>query len=135
MKMDRNDRASLFFQILFILVCLAGVVISPFGRFSGFFLWLDHIMGRQLSGILAALIVFSFGMLAHRFKQESQYWYGVVEVLFGASYAFSTVLSMKAEEAMFARWATLFGCVYVVARGLNNMRDARKAGRTEGIAG
>jgi hypothetical protein len=91
-----------------IFVCIAAIMVSPTGRFEGFFIWLNRTMGKQLSGIILASFVLGFGALAHEFKQQSQFWYGIVEILFALAYAFGIAFAIQPGEPMFARWATLF---------------------------
>ena len=54
-----------------------------------------------------------------------------MEVLFGIGSALSVVISIDLQQAMVAHWATLTGCAYVVARGLNNFTDAKKSSKWE----
>jgi hypothetical protein len=134
-RMDRWDKAQLFTQVLFIVVCLSAILISPTGRFSEAFLWLNRVIGKQLTALAMTTAVFAFGILAFEFKRESQYWYGLVEILFGGAYVYNITVNIQPGEQMFAKWATICGCVYVIARGLNNMQDARgKKARTSTAA-
>ena len=67
------------------------------------------------------------GFGAHAFKKHNQFLYGVVEVIFGGSSAFAVALGISSRSATPSQWATLVGCAYVIARGLNNVSDAKMA--------
>jgi hypothetical protein len=63
-------------------------------------------------------------ILAHWFKIENQKMYGAVEVAFGAVSAWTMHLVFQQNASPFAQYASLLGGAYVVARGLNNIKDA-----------
>lgn len=79
--------------------------------------------GAQASVACAVLVV---GGLAHMFKQRNQLWYGILEVGFAGGCAASIASGMSPHEALFSQWAALGGAAYVVARGLNNISEAKR---------
>jgi hypothetical protein len=79
---------------------------------------------HRLQAIIAAGVV-GIGLLAHYFKKKNQYLYGLVEITFGAGSAVSISVGMTPGVVLFSRWAALAACAYVVARGANNVSEAR----------
>jgi hypothetical protein len=124
--MDRNEQASLSLQVLTVLTCIAFLFISKFHLFQSFFIAVSDVTGLHGAQFILGVGVLVAGFFAHWFKQKSQKWYGFLEVVFGLCYGFSVAFSIRPGEPMFARWATLVGCVYIVARGLNNQSDAKR---------
>jgi hypothetical protein len=125
-KMDRNEQASLFFQFLSLLTCIAFIFISKFHLFGNFFIRVAEVTGLHGAQFLLGIGVLGAGFLAHWFKQQSQGWYGWLEVIFGLCYGFNVAFGIRPGEPMFGHWATLIGCVYIIARGLNNQSDAKR---------
>ncbi len=124
--MDRNEQASLLLQFLSLLTCIAFIFISKFHLFGNFFIGVAEVTGLHGAQFLTGVGVLLMGCLAHWFKQKSQAWYGWLEVLFGLSYGFTVAFGIRPGEPMFGHWATLVGCVYIIARGLNNQSDAKR---------
>jgi hypothetical protein len=88
------------------------------------------IFGLHLTQLLAAALVIVLGWLAHRFKSWNKPWYGYVEVAVAAVSAIAVVsrLNLAAIDVgslTLAQYATLVGAAYVVARGLNNITEAK----------
>ena len=75
-----------------------------------------------------ALSVLPAGYIIHRFKRFNQTYYGTVEVLFGIATGMGTTLGIKVFGA--AQGIAIMGAVYVVARGFNNIYEARKPKNT-----
>lgn len=82
-------------------------------------------LGPHIVQIGIGVIVVGFGIGAHWFRRLNQRWYGMVEVVFGAVSGFTIAFSMIPSRPAPSQWASLVGCAYVVARGLNNMSDAK----------
>ena len=93
-----------------------------------------HSISNQLSAqqdprmykIRVAILLIFFGVGAHFFKRISQWWYGSVEVIFGMASIITISWTLIGNGITLVQWASLIGAAYVVARGLNNMHDARK---------
>jgi hypothetical protein len=75
--------------------------------------------------VLIFLSLLLLGYSAFLFKSWDQRWYGVGEVCFGIFSGGNIAFSLRSNGAMFGHWAALVGCVYVIARGLNNIHEAR----------
>jgi hypothetical protein len=73
---------------------------------------------------IAGIVVLALGYVAHWFKRKNQLWYGRVEVIFGLGSALSIAYAAKSGFELSDHWATLAGCIYVVARGQNNQTEA-----------
>ena len=71
-----------------------------------------------------AVAVLPAGYFASRFKQKNQWRYGLVEVVVGIATAFGVTVQLKGVQP--PQGLTLVAAAYVVARGFNNMSDARK---------
>jgi hypothetical protein len=84
-----------------------------------------RLIGPHLTQVLIAIAVICMGVIAHWFKRLNQRSYGIVEVVFGCVSGLCIALSMTPATAALTQWASLVGCSYVVARGLNNMYDAK----------
>jgi len=103
------------FALLVILINLASV------GFSG--LW--RLIGLYPARATVAVIAIFLGVVAHKFKQSNQFWYGMVEWLFGAAGAINLVVRLGKEQTIISQWASLGACAYVMARGLNNISEAK----------
>jgi hypothetical protein len=117
---------------------IASTIINAVILLSAFFIGryfkkkgpaLYAITARAISPHLTQLLIGSFvvavGFAAHWFKGKNQHWYGRIEVLFGIVSAFSIAVSLSADRPWLPQGATLVGCAYVIARGMNNMSDAK----------
>lgn len=91
---------------------------------------LTRLVGLHLAQLIAAAAVVVLGVCAHWFKRMNQQWYGLCEVLFAMAVAFQVASSMQPGLTALSQWATLGGATYVVARGLNNISDARAKKQT-----
>ncbi len=74
---------------------------------------------------LIAACVITLGFLAYEFKKKDQLSYGRLEICFGISSAITLSFSILPSEMRLSQWATLVGCVYVIARGVNNVNDGK----------
>lgn len=99
-------------------------LILPF-FFRSAFLWTEKVSRGQLFPLCIALVVFLSGVAAHRFKQHNQFYYGVVEIAFGVVYAYGIAASVKSGQRSILQLAAALACTYVVARGRNNMTEAK----------
>jgi hypothetical protein len=81
---------------------------------------------------LMAFAVLPVGYAAHRFKKQNQLRYGVVEVLTGMATAIGATARTEFQPT---QALAIIGAIYVVARGFNNISDARpKAVATSPVA-
>jgi len=86
----------------------------------GFFNWVLTTVGLRATQLLIAFIIVGIGVGAYNFKRKNQKWYGTLEVLVGFFSAVFVAGSMAPHTIDLAKWATLAGSAYVVARGLEN---------------
>jgi hypothetical protein len=98
---------------------------------SRIFVWLTRMLGLYVVQVGIFFAVVSIGVFAHWFKNKNQKWYGWVEVLFGAASSISISFRITPGQSLFAQWVALAGCVYVIARGLNNIADANSKSRAQ----
>jgi len=108
-----------------ILLAVGVFIEAIIGMGSAAFRWLVKTFGIHLAQTAIFLGVVVVGTFAHWFKKKNQKWYGVVEVVFGVASAGSISFRMM-PGPLFTQWATLAGCVYVIARGLNNVAEAKR---------
>lgn len=92
---------------------------------------LTRTIGLHWTQVLVALFVVTVGYGAHWFKQANKLWYGYSEMLFGVLSAVLVVSRINFAAVEFsnltlAQYGTLVGAAYVVARGLNNVSEARR---------
>src|SRR5712664_326167 len=113
---------------------MAGVFLANLGMLA--LLWLvDHneqvaeraiiLLSSPRAQAIIGIVVMLLGWLAHYFKQRCQGIYGSVEIVFGAT---TSILAVRhiGTTTFFMTLATFGGCVYVVARGFTNVREARQ---------
>jgi hypothetical protein len=112
------------FVILVLLAVLARLAIE-YGH--NIYPWLVRIIGPYFSQIAIGSVIALIGWTAYRFKLRSQRWYGIVEAIFGGVSGYAIAFTLAPGKALLPQWASLVGCAYVIARGLNNMRDSRTA--------
>jgi hypothetical protein len=74
---------------------------------------------------VAFLCVVGFGVIAHIWKQQNQRTYGMSEVLFGIAAASFITFTLAPDKSFLSQWIGLGGAAYIVARGLNNVAEAK----------
>jgi len=107
-----------------LLVTVAPQLVKRFG--SRAFAALTDIAGLYGARLSVIGGIITVGVIAYFIKQYNQRLYGVVEALFGASAVAAVALGISPLSPTPAQWATLVGSGYVIARGLNNVADARR---------
>jgi hypothetical protein len=96
--------------------------------------FLTRTVGPHFTQFLVAVTVIAVGWGAHLFKRRNQLVYGYVEAFIGVMSAIAIVSRTNFAAVQFttltlAQYGTLVGCAYVVARGLNNVQDAKDRNR------
>jgi 4-hydroxybenzoate polyprenyltransferase len=89
-------------------------------RLANAFNWVLNKLGLQFTQLLIAFLIMGIGTGAYFFKRKNQKWYGIVEILIGFLSAVVVAGSLLPHKLDLAKWATLAGSAYVVARGLEN---------------
>lgn len=106
---------------------------------AGYYPWIPArivgVLGLHLTQLLAVVLVFFIGFAASKFKLRSKLHYGIVEVLFGVISSIAIVsrvnfTPLPVSQMTLAQVAALVGSVYVVARGFNNIHEAKKDSRS-----
>jgi hypothetical protein len=86
---------------------------------------LSSLPGKYLNWLALAVLPIGYG--AHYFKKLNQLVYGTVEILVGAATALG---STARPEFHSAQGLTIIGAIYIVARGFNNISEARSKQKT-----
>ena len=73
-------------------------------------------------------LVVGLGALASYWKRKALRSYALMEVMFGALLGFNVLLHL-APDFGFAKLFAVASAIYVIARGFNNLSDARLAAR------
>ena len=88
---------------------------------------IQMIAGFMNWGALNLLVAFGvlvFGWVAYEAKKANKFRYGVVEILVATVTAMISASGIDAARPdTFTRVATIIGCIYIVSRGLENMKD------------
>jgi hypothetical protein len=88
--------------------------------------WVMQRLGVRFTHILVAVFVTALGTGAYLFKARNQKWYGMVEVGVGFLSALFVAGTLQPNHLDLAKWATLAGSAYVIARGLENRAKGRE---------
>ncbi len=125
--MEERDFAFALWLALTLMVAVmffaADAVVSAAPFLKRFYLWSMRTFGLQVTQLLLACAVLLLGWAAFKLKEKHQRTYGVVEVLFAWVAAVITARQMKPGMDWSGQVATLVGAVYIVSRGLNNIKD------------
>ncbi len=115
--------------VFFIIFALGDGMVSlaPFVRRG--YTWMMQACGVAVSHLLLATLVMALGVSAFIFKSKYQRTYGIVEVLFAGVAAVVAARQIKVGQDWSGQLATLVGCIYIVSRGLSNVRDGLLAQR------
>ncbi len=127
----RTERSENLKNTLRVVIVIVGSSLQPAtGRITSIvqhaFEWVMQVLGLQLTQLLIAAAITAVGIGAHKFKQANKKWYGTVEVVVGFVSAVVVAKSLGPNTLDLAKWSTLAGCAYVIARGLGNRADAKK---------
>lgn len=88
------------------------------------FWYLGQVLGRSYADLIVLFLVFTVAVLAYELKQRQQGWYGLTEIVFGAGSAANIAFSMVPGSSTLPQWVGLFGCAYIIVRGLSNVTEA-----------
>jgi hypothetical protein len=114
----------LLHRMVLLALCLAAASVAlrcahPVASF------VDKLIGSANTRILIGGLVCIIGILMYEFKRVSRYLYGFVEVMFAVSSGFAIALSVTDSLPSLAQTSALTGCVYVVASGMDNMKEGK----------
>ena len=112
-------KAAFPFSPSLIAFCIAtyGDRVLPF---------LTRVLG--LYGMRSVVLgtVIGLGFCAHFWKRKYQYTYGVGELIFACMATAFIASRIVPGQSVLSQWVALGGAVYVIARGLNNISEARE---------
>jgi hypothetical protein len=108
---------------LFLWMCLFLLVFWALFKVPIAFLWAMRILGVKSLQILIGLGVVLFGYIAFAFKAINQRLYGTVEIAFAGVAGIITARQIRFEADWSGQAAALIGAVYIVSRGLSNVKD------------
>jgi hypothetical protein len=121
-NITRSEAA--FALAVFFALSAVALVLEKYGqRISQAVVWQ---LGLHVAQIAVSITVLAIGGLAHWFKSRNQSIYGLIEITFAASIAFSVTSGLSPDRPLLSQWATLGGCAYIVTRGLSNISEAKK---------
>jgi 4-hydroxybenzoate polyprenyltransferase len=87
------------------------------------FWYLGQILGRSAAEVVLIFLVLLVAALAYALKQRQQGWYGLTEIIFGTGSVGNIAFSMVPGSTTFPQWVALFGCAYIIVRGLSNVKE------------
>jgi hypothetical protein len=107
-------RAAWIFSLMLGMIAGTGATAMLFE-----ILW--NLPGKYLNWLALAVLPLGYG--TYHFKNKNQLLYGTVEVLMGVA----TALGATARPEFHAtQGLTTIGAIYIVARGFNNISEARQ---------
>jgi hypothetical protein len=116
-------------QILRVLVAVAGLQ-SAFKTVHFAITWTGiktwFVAHPKTSTAFMVVGVMIVGFVISRFKQRNQQLYGLVEIAFGAVVTYNTLMLLR-PGFDYSRALGVGTAMYIIARGFNNIADARKA--------
>lgn len=126
-KRDTRERAEAVDLIYLSLV------MSPLPVAFGIYTYADEVLpflARVLGlygmrGVIFGVVV-GFGFCAHLWKRKNQYTYGMGEVIFACMATAFIAFRIIPGQSVLSQWVALGGAAYVVARGMNNIVEAKK---------
>jgi hypothetical protein len=110
-------------SVLLLAAFVAGdlvVALLPF--FTRVFAWAMSTFGLQVTQLIIVVVVV-LGVGAFFFKSNAQISYGSVELLFAWIAGIITARQMRPGTDWSGQLATLIGAVYIVSRGLGNIKE------------
>lgn len=116
--------------IIFPSIWFSGVIFTlllSFNLVKPLAVFLMQAIGLRTFQLVIATGAVILGYAAHAFKQRNKKLYGRCEVVFAILYAIKSSDSIDGTRLnQLALWTAVLGSMYVVARGLNNISDAKK---------
>lgn len=132
---EQNSRREDFKLIVGTLIRILAIIGGPVSVVFIFSFYGDRILpflGRILglygTRVVIFCVVVGFGISAHVWKRKNQYTYGFGEVLFACMATGYIAFRIVPGQSVLSQWIALMGAAYVIARGLNNISDAKGKG-------
>jgi hypothetical protein len=101
------------------------IALSPFLRH--FYVWFMGTFGLKVTQLLMGIVVIVLGVGAFFFKVNAQISYGAVEIMFAWVAGVITAHQIRPGADSSGQMATLIGAIYIVSRGLGNIKEGIKA--------
>jgi hypothetical protein len=111
--------------VIVVLIILLGCVVGAMLLLFMLLRFADAVQGTHSAKIVLTVVVILAGIFAHFLKRLDQYFYGVIEVYFGMVSTVASTIYLSWDKATPVQAMSLIGCAYVIARGLNNIFDAK----------
>jgi hypothetical protein len=135
--LSRKVPGDAFFWSVVFPVCVFFAILSWAGRHNNisdqfiqsvntFFDWAARKLGLGFARIFVAVLTVIIGICAYAFKSRNQRCYGGVEIVVGFLTAYIVAGTLAPGNLELAKWATLSGAAYVIARGIGNYRDGKR---------
>jgi hypothetical protein len=126
MAVSGKDRAFIGRLVFVVMFFLAWSMIIMFRLVYLMVPVVARFLGDYGTKLLVTTCIVGLGLLAYEFKKRDQLFYGRVEICFGIASAITLAFSSKPNEMHLTQWASLVGAAFVIARGRNNISDARR---------
>jgi len=115
--------------IVLVLAILSQSFLAELRTLEPFISLLQQLKNGLLQhpGIVAACLALSaiiLGGFISLWKQRAQTSYGMAEIVFGALLSYNSIVKLS-PNFEFAKLFAVGTAIYVIARGFNNVRDAR----------
>ena len=120
----KNDSQGLIRAAFVYSPFLIGFCIATYGdRVLPF---LARVLGLYGMRCVVLGAVIGFGFCAHFWKRKHQYTYGVGELIFACMATAFIAFRIIPGQSVLSQWVALGGAAYVIARGLNNVSEAKE---------
>lgn len=86
---------------------------------------LTEIFGLSGMRLVICILVVGLGFFAYRWKQSNQRTYGMGEAIFGIWAGIFITFTLAPDQSFLSQWVGLGGAAYIIARGLNNIAEAK----------
>lgn len=119
-----NSKQKAFVREIMLLV-LSGSVTTFIVTDTGLRFLYRHFGLYGMRGVVCAVVI-GLGVGAHYWKRMNQSSYGICEVIFGSLSGIFITFSLSLDTPLMSQWVGLGGSAYIIARGLNNVFEAKE---------
>jgi hypothetical protein len=118
-----REETLLHHGVITVVILLVALIVTGVSYAVPLFVWLVHRTNLKVAQLGVATLVASVGAVAHRFKIWNKRLYAVVEILVGFWSAVFVAGTLQPGVVELAKWSTLAGAAYFIARGAGNYHD------------